>query len=169
VIGPTQVWRLAVFGRVLATVIAAVPAAAAIALWAQAALHPSVDRVVGALVTTGIAAVYGLFIWWMALRPRLALTDDQLVVVNPWGTQRVAVADVVAVTGGLLSARLQLRSGWCVTVFALAEAYGGGFRRGRRIAEVADAVTARQGALGVRQVSRRGRRRAAGRPARSAR
>jgi hypothetical protein len=50
----------------------------------------------------------------------------------------------VAVTRGLLGARLQLRSGWSVTSFALAEAYGGRPDRGRRVAEVAEAVAARQ-------------------------
>jgi hypothetical protein len=127
---------------------------AALALWGQAVVHPSGGRLVGALVTTGAAAVYGLALWWMALRPRLVLTGDELVVVNPWGTQRVPVADVVAVTRGLSGARLELRSGWSVTVFALSEAYSGGFRRGRRIAEVADAL------------SRRGRYPAAERPGR---
>jgi hypothetical protein len=39
-----QEWRVAMFGRVLATAIAAGPAVSAGALWARAALHPSVDR-----------------------------------------------------------------------------------------------------------------------------
>jgi hypothetical protein len=149
-----QVWRVAMFGRVLATVIAAGPAAGAVDLWVRTALDPSVDRLVPALVVSAFAAVYGLVMWWIALRPRLVLTDGELVVVNPWGTQRVPVADVVAVTRGLSGARLELRSGWSVTVFALSEAYSGGFRRGRRIAEVADAL------------SRRGRYPAAERPGR---
>jgi hypothetical protein len=146
----TQVWRLAGFGRVLATIVGAVPALMAVVLWVQAAVRPSIDGALEALPLTGIAAVYGLFAWWVALRPRALLTAGEVVAVNPWGTQRVAVVDVVAVTGGMYGARLELRSGWSVTVFALAEAYGGGFRRGRRIAELSEAVTARQRALGVR-------------------
>jgi hypothetical protein len=145
----TQVWRLALFGRVIGTVIAAVPALIAVVLWIDAAAHPSMERLVVALVPTGIAVVYGLFIWWVALRPGLVLSGDELVVVNPWGTQRVAVTDVVAVTRSLFGARLELRGGWSVTAFALAEAYGGGFRRGQRIAEVADAIAARRRALGL--------------------
>jgi hypothetical protein len=113
-------------------------------------MRTSLDGALEALTVTGIAAVYGLLIWWVALRARLVLVESEIVVVNPWGTQRVAVADVVAVTRSMYGARLELRSGWSVTAFALAEAYGGGFRRGQRIAEVADAVAARQRALGVR-------------------
>jgi hypothetical protein len=116
----------------------------------QAASRTSLDGALEALTLTGIAAVYGLVIWGVALRPRLVLTGDVIVVVNPWGTQRVPVADVVAVTRSMFGARLELRSGWSVTAFALAEAYSGGFDRGRRIAEVADAVAARQRALDVR-------------------
>lgn len=146
----TQVWRLARFGRGLGGVVAAGPAVIAVVLWAQAAAHPSVERLVTALVPTGIAAVYGLAIWWVALRPRLVLTGDELIVVNPWGTQRVAVAEVAAVSRSPYGARLELRSGWSVTVFALAEAYGGGFRRGGRLGEVADAIRERQRALSRR-------------------
>jgi hypothetical protein len=144
------VWRLAVFGRVIATVVAAVPALMAVVLWVQAAVRMSSDGALEALTLTGISAVYGLFVWWMALRPKVVLTAEEVVVVNPWGTTRVALADVLAVTRSMFGARLELRSGWSVTAFALAEAYGGGLARGRRIAEVADAVTAMQRALGVR-------------------
>ena len=143
-------WRLAVFGRVIATVVAAVPALMAVVLWVQAAVRMSSDGALEALTLTGISAVYGLFVWWMALRPKVVLTAEEVVVVNPWGTTRVALADVLAVTRSMFGARLELRSGWSVTAFALAEAYGGGLARGRRIAEVADAVTAMQRALGVR-------------------
>ena len=146
----TQVWRLAVFGRVIATVVAAVPALMAVVLWVQAAVRMSSDGALEALTLTGISAVYGLFVWWMALRPKVVLTAEEVVVVNPWGTTRVALADVLAVTRSMFGARLELRSGWSVTAFALAEAYGGGLARGRRIAAVADAVTAMQRALGVR-------------------
>jgi hypothetical protein len=146
----TQVWRVAGFGRVLALVIAGVPALMAVVLWVQAAIRPSLDAALEALTLTGIAAVYGLLIWWVALRSRLVLAGDEIVVVNPWGTQRVPVADVAAVTRSMFGARLELRSAWSVTAFALAEAYGGGFRRGRRIAEVADAVAERQRELELR-------------------
>ena len=146
----TQVWRLAVFGRVLATIIAAVPALMAVVLWVQAAIQTSVDGALEALTLTGIAAVYGLLIWWMALRPRLVLAGDELVVVNPWGTQRVAVGDVVAVTDGMWGGRLVLWNGWSVTCFVLSGMYGGRPDHGRRAAQVAEAVQVRQRALDVR-------------------
>jgi hypothetical protein len=125
-------------------VIAAVPAVGAVAAWVSAAVRLSEQGALAAMALTGFAAVYGAFVWWVALRPKLVLTDDEIVAVNPWGTQRVAVADVVAVTRGWLGARLQLRSGWSVTSFALVEAYGGRPDDGRRVAKVAEAVAARQ-------------------------
>ena len=118
-------WRLATFSRTIATVIAVVPALMALVLWVQAALHRSVDGALEALTLTGVAAAYGVAIWWFALRPRVLLTADEVVAVNPWGTQRVAVADVVAVTGGMWGGRLVLRDGWSVTVFVLSGMYGG--------------------------------------------
>ena len=145
----TQVWRLAGFGRSLAWLIIAPTAVMAIALWVRAVLQTSVDGALEALTASGVAAVMGLVLYWIALRPRLVIDDDEIVVVNPWGTQRVAVADVVTVTRGLLGARLRLRTGWVVTAFALADAYEGGYGRGRRVAEVAGAVATRQRALGV--------------------
>jgi hypothetical protein len=63
----------------------------ALVLWIHAAAHPSVERLVGALVTTGVADAWGVILWWMAVRPRLVLTDGELLVVNPWGSERVAV------------------------------------------------------------------------------
>jgi hypothetical protein len=150
VIAPeTQVWRLAGFGRSITSVMLAVLTVMTVALWVQAAMHTSLDGVLEALRATAVAAGAGLFLWWVALHPKLVLTTDEVVAVNPWGTQRVAVADVAAVTRSLFGARLELRSGWSVTVFALAESYGGGFRRGQRNAQVVDAIRARQRALGV--------------------
>jgi hypothetical protein len=146
----TQVWRLAVFGRVLATVIAAGPAVMAVAVWVMAAERRSAEGALMAVTVTGVAAGFGLFLWWVALRPKVVLTADEVVAVNPWGTQRVPVTDVVAVTRSLFGARLELSSGWAVTAFALAEAYGGLPARGRRVAQLAEAVMARQRALGVR-------------------
>jgi hypothetical protein len=140
----TQVWRLAGFGRGIATVVAAGPALMAAVLWVQAAWRLSAEGALEALTLTGIAVVYGLFVWWMFLRPKLVLTDDEVVVVNPWGTTRVPLADVVGLSGGYMGAYLQLRDGWSVRIFALAEAYGGGLRRGRRVAEAADAVAHRK-------------------------
>ena len=80
----------------------------------------------------------------MALRPKVVLTDDELVVVNPWGTTHVPLADVVGLSGGYMGAYVQLGSGWSVRVFALAEAYGGGFSQRSRVAEVAEALRARR-------------------------
>jgi hypothetical protein len=144
------VWRLAAFGRSLAYLIITPTALMALGLWVQAAVHTSRHGALEALSATAVAAAMGLVLWWVALRPRLVIDDDEIVVVNPWGTQRVAVVDVVAVTRSLFGGRLELRSGWSVTAFALAEAYSGLPTRGRRLAEVADAVSARQRALGVR-------------------
>jgi hypothetical protein len=144
------VWRLAGFGRSLAWLIIGPTAVMALVLWGQAAWHASLHGALEALAATGVGFAMGLALWWVALRPKVVIDRDEIVVVNPWGTQRVAMADVVTVTRGLLGARLLLRSGWVVTAFALADAYEGGFARGRRVAEVADAVATRQRAPGRR-------------------
>jgi hypothetical protein len=56
----------------------------------------------------------------------------------------LAATGALAAYGGFTGAYLQLRSGWSVRVFALAEAYGGGRSQRRRVVEVAEALRARQ-------------------------
>jgi hypothetical protein len=137
---PSRVWRVGGYGRFLASTIAAVPVLAALVLWIQALVQLSGDLALGALAATGTGAVFALFVWWMALRPKLVLTAEEVIAVNPWGTQRVALADVVAVTPGLHGARLHLRTGFWVSSWALADAAGAWPTRGRRVREVAGAI-----------------------------
>jgi hypothetical protein len=116
----------------------------------QALVHLSGGSALGALAATVTAGVFALFAWWVALRPRLVVTAEAVIAVNPWGTQRVAPADVVAVTPGLHGARLHLRTGFWVSSWALADAAGAWPTRGRRVREVAEAIADAQ-----RQASRR--------------
>jgi hypothetical protein len=76
-------------------VIAAVPAVGAVVAWVSAAVRLSGQGALAAMALAGIAAVYGAFVWWVALRPKLVLTDD----------------DIVAVTRGALSA-WRSRTSW---------------------------------------------------------
>jgi hypothetical protein len=115
-----------------------------VALWVQALREFSGVHAMGALAVTGTAAVFALFVWWVALRPKLVVTAEEVVAVNPWGTQRVALADVLAVTPGLYGARLHLRAGFWVSSWALADAAGAWPTRGRRVHEVAEAIAAAQ-------------------------
>jgi hypothetical protein len=144
------VWRVAGFGRAIAAVVAGVPALMAVVLWIGAVVELTGEAALAALAVTGVAVVYGLSVWWVALRPKLVLTDDEVVTVNPWGTQRIALDDVVGASPGLFGARLHLRDGWSITTFALSQAYSGFPDRGRRVAQVREAVLVRQRALGVR-------------------
>ena len=134
-----RVWRVSAPGRGLAMLLAAAPTGGAVAAWVGALVNRSPDAAGGALAVTGVAAVLWVFVWWVALRPRLELTADQVVVVNPWGTQRVPLADVVMVTRGHHAARLGLSDGFWVSSWALSEGAGAWPQRDR-VAEVAAAV-----------------------------
>jgi hypothetical protein len=147
---PSRVWRVGGYGRFLASTIAAVPALMGLSLWIQALVHLSGVFAMGALAVTGTAAVVSLFAWWVALRPKLEVTAEEVIAVNPWGTQRVALADVVAVTPGFQSARLHLRTGFSVSSWALGDAAGAWPTSGRRVREVAEAIAAAQAARAAR-------------------
>lgn len=147
---PSRVWRVGGYGRVLVSVIAGVPALAALTMWIQALVHLSGDYAIGGLAAAGVAAVIWLWARWVALRPRLVLTADEVIVVNPWGTQRVPLDEVVTVTPGFGAARLQLRNGFSVAVWALADAAGALPTRGRRAHEVAVAIAEAQQQTGLR-------------------
>ena len=145
-----RVWRLAGFGRGIGMVLVGVAVVMAVVLWTGTALRPSAVDALRAVAATGALGAYGGFAWCLTLRPKLVLNDGEIVAVNPWGTTRVPIGDVVGVSAGFTGARLQLRDGWSVRIFALAEAYGGGFSQRHRIAEVADAIAERQRLLGLR-------------------
>lgn len=137
---PLGVWRVGAYGRFIAGTITAAPGLAALFLWISALVNLSGEIALGALAATAAAAVMALFAWWTALRPKLVVTAEEVVVVNPWGTQRVALADVVAVTPGFSAAQVQLRNGFCLSSWALADAAGALTTGGRRAHEVSQAI-----------------------------
>jgi hypothetical protein len=134
-------WRVPAPGRWTALLLGIVPTVAAVVAWVQALVHLSGRLALGALEGTGIAIVLLAFTWWGWRRPRLVLTSDELVAVNPWGTQRVPLEDVVAVTDGSF-ARLHLRSGFALSVWAVSDLAAGWPQRGRGPREVGAAVEA---------------------------
>src|SRR4051812_18869837 len=91
----TQVWRMARFGRGIACVLVGVAAVLLVAVWTETLRHPSAADALHALAATGALGAYGGFAWWVLLYPKVVLTGDELVVVNPWGTTRVPLEDVV--------------------------------------------------------------------------
>jgi hypothetical protein len=131
-----RVWRVPVFQRVIGSVVAALPSLIAVAAWVTVVIRRSADDVVPALVVTATAAVFWTFVWWTALRPRLVLTENQVIVINPWGTQRVPLSDVAGVTAG----RLLLRSGFSVPSLAIAGIAAGRANPARLARDVAAAV-----------------------------
>ncbi|MCA0146152.1 PH domain-containing protein [Blastococcus sp. LR1] len=147
---PSRVWRVSRSGRIWVAVIAGLPTLAALTMSIQALVHLSSDYAIDGLAAGGTAAVLWLGAWWVALRPRLVLTADEVTVVNPWSTRHVPLADVVTVAPGFAAARVQLRSGSSVAVWALADVAGALSTRGRRAREAASAIAEAQHRAGLR-------------------
>jgi hypothetical protein len=132
------------------SVIAGLPTLAALVMWIQALVQLSGDHAIDGLAAGGTAAVMWLGAWWVALRPRLALTAYEVTVVNPWGTHHVPLGDVVTMTPGFAAARLHLRRGVSVAVWALADGDGPLPTRGRRAHEAGLAIAEAQQLAGLR-------------------
>ncbi|MFI6543562.1 PH domain-containing protein [Streptomyces prunicolor] len=86
-------------------------------------------------IATAFALFFALFAWWVLLRVRLELTTDMIVMVNPWGTQRLPWSQVRAVTLGNWGAQFHTTDGFTYTAYALSD-LAGGTRQDDRFAEV---------------------------------
>ncbi|MFF7641827.1 PH domain-containing protein [Streptomyces canus] len=86
-------------------------------------------------MATGIALGFGLFDWWILLRVRLELTMEMIVMVNPWGTQRLPWSRVSAVSLGNWGAQFHTTEGFKYTAYALSD-LASGTRQDERFADV---------------------------------
>ncbi|MEU3337191.1 hypothetical protein [Streptomyces sp. NPDC006668] len=103
--------------------------------WLSALIHPSGQNVTSAGIATAVAVGFGLFAWWVLLRVRLELHEDVIVMVNPWGTQRLAWSRVSEVVLGNWGAEFHTTDGFKYTAYALS-ALAGGNRQDGRFVEV---------------------------------
>ncbi|MGW1211872.1 PH domain-containing protein [Streptomyces sp. NPDC002499] len=139
--GIIGVWRVAWSGRLLGYVLAAGPAGGALFAWLGVLSHPDVHSAGSAGIATAIALGFGLFAWWGLLRVRLELTTDTIIMVNPWGTQRVAWSRVTAVSLGNWGAQFHTTDTFTYTAYALSD-LAGGTRQDDRFAELRRIVDA---------------------------
>ena len=75
------------------------------------------------------------------LRVRLELATDVIVMVNPWGTQRLPWSRVSAVSLGNWGALFHTTDGFTYTAYALSD-LAGGTLQGERFADVRQIVDA---------------------------
>ncbi|MFG2460743.1 PH domain-containing protein [Streptomyces sp. NPDC048523] len=129
------VWRVSRSGRAGGYVMAAVPACGALSAWLHVVSHPDVRNLDSAGVATAVALGFGLFAWWRLLRVHLKLTSTVIVMVNPWGTQRLPWSRVSAVSLGNWGAQFHTTDGFTYTAFALS-GLAGGTGQDERFAEV---------------------------------
>ncbi|WP_405992287.1 hypothetical protein [Streptomyces sp. NBC_00986] len=129
------VWRVSRSGRIGGYVLAVGPACGALSAWWGALFHPDAANAESAGAATAFALFFALFAWWVLLRVRLELTTDVIVMVNPWGTQRLPWSRVSAVTLGNWGARFHTTDGFTYTAYALSD-LAGGSRQDDRFAEV---------------------------------
>ena len=139
--GVIGVWRVGWSGRLMGYVLAAGPACGALFAWLGALSHRDAQSAGSAGIDTAVALGFGLFAWWGLLRVRLELATDVIVVVNPWGTQRLPWSRVRAVSLGNWGARFHTTDGFTYTAYALSD-LAGGTRQDERFADVRRIVDA---------------------------
>ncbi|MFE2421184.1 hypothetical protein [Streptomyces hokutonensis] len=133
--GVIGVWRVGRSGRLIGYVLAVGPACGALTAWLGVLSHPGTQSAGSAGIATAVALGFGLFAWWGLLRIRLELATDMIVMVNPWGTQRLPWSRVGAVSLGNGGARFHTTDGFTYTAYALSD-LAGGTRQDERFADV---------------------------------
>ncbi|MEV8546188.1 PH domain-containing protein [Streptomyces sp. NPDC051572] len=133
--GVIGVWWVSRSGRLGGYLLAVGPACGALSTWWGVLSHPDGENVDAAGIATAVALVFALFAWWVLLRVRLELTTDMIVMVNPWGTQRLPWSRVSAVTLGNWGARFHTTDGFTYTAYALSD-LSAGTRQDDRFADV---------------------------------
>lgn len=140
--GVIGVWRVGRSGRLMGYMLAGAPAFAALFAWAAALFRPATHSVGAAGINTAVALGFALFAWWTLLRVRLELRTDLIVMVNPWGTQRLPWSRVGAVSLGDWGARFHTTDGFTFTAYALSD-LAAGTRQDDRFAGLRRIVDAR--------------------------
>ncbi|MFE9602867.1 hypothetical protein [Streptomyces hokutonensis] len=139
--GVIGVWRVGWSGRLMGYVLAAGPACGALSVWLGVLSHPDAQSAGDAGIATAVALGFGLIAWWGLLRVRLELATDVIVMVNPWGTQRLPWSRVSAVSLGNWGAQFHTTDGFTYTAYALCD-LAGGTRQDERFADVRRLVDA---------------------------
>ena len=134
------VWRVHPLNVAAAGGMCGVVSLAALVSWVVWCVHPTAADAVRAGVPTAFAVVLGLVLWSVVLRPRVELYEDVVVIVNPTATYRLAVADIVDVTGGVHGAAFHRTDGFHTNAAALGGRYD---LKGDRIAALRAALAAR--------------------------
>ena len=122
-------------GRLMGYVLAAGPACGALSAWLGVLSHLRTQSVGSAGIATAVALGFGLFAWWGLLRIRLELTKYMIVMVNPWGTQRLPWSSVSAVSLSNWGAQFHTTDGFTYSAYALS-GLTGGTRQEDRFADV---------------------------------
>ena len=119
--GVIGVWRVSRSGRLGGYLLAVGPACGALSAWWGVLSRPDRENVDSAGIATAFALGLALFAWWVLLRVRLELTTDVIVMVNPWGTQRLPWSRVSAVSLGNWGAQFHTTDGFTYTAYALSD------------------------------------------------
>ncbi|MFJ9244156.1 hypothetical protein [Streptomyces sp. NPDC101776] len=135
-----DVWRVGRAGRLAGYLLIVGPACGALSTWWGVLSHPDPQNADSAGVATAVALGFAFFAWWVLLRVRLEFTTDTIVMVNPWGAQRLPWSRVSAVSLGNWGAQFHTTDGFTFTAYALSDLAGGTrqddrFTEVRRIAE----------------------------------
>jgi len=137
--GVMGVWRVGGSGRLMGYVLAVGPACGALSVWLGVLSRPDAHSAGSAGIATAVALGFALLAWWGLLRVRLELKADAIVMVNPWGTQRLPWARVSAVSLGSWGAQFHTTDGFTYTAYALSD-LAGGTRQDERFAELRQIV-----------------------------
>ncbi|MFG1681378.1 hypothetical protein ACGFNP_14540 [Nonomuraea sp. NPDC049269] len=118
-----QVWRVGYAGRiagVLGTVVFAGLMVAFAAIGVQMAV--SGDAFIGVLSLIGVCPLIGaagVRCWLLGVRPNITLTEDSVVVRNPYKTYRVSLAEISMVSGGYHGLCFTLTDGRQIVAWAV--------------------------------------------------
>ncbi|MFE0629162.1 PH domain-containing protein [Streptomyces sp. NPDC058864] len=127
--------RVGGVGRVVGILLPSVLGVKALVGWAGWVAAPDVAAARSAGLWSAIAVGVTLFLWWNVFRVRLEVGPAGIVAVNPWGTQRLARDEVVAVRLAAWGAEFHHRDGFKTTAYALSE-LAAGTPQARRFAEL---------------------------------
>jgi hypothetical protein len=98
------------------------------------------------LAVLGFAPIVVWYLWLYALKPSVELTNEAVVIRNPFRRTSIPYAQIKEVDvseDGYLPLWIQLRSGKSVAAWAIQPTAPFGRRRARRAHEVADAIHVR--------------------------
>ncbi|WP_240677221.1 hypothetical protein [Actinacidiphila soli] len=141
--GLIEVWRVSPQGLTTGYALAGVTALAAAVRWLTLAVHPDLEHLTSAAEATAVALGFGLFSWWNLLRVRLELTPEVIIMVNPWGTQRLPWSRVCSVSLGAWGAQFYTHDGFKFTAHAFGNFGESRRRHDQRFAELERIVEAR--------------------------